>query len=194
MAKIVARFEIRCRRCLDPAGQLVAPLPATARDPAHLIVLCGVMVRTRSFDAKAVVLPLTGRLGTFASSLSQEGVSVGAASAMRGEGVLLPSFREHGSQWWRGVTPRYLSFSYIGAATGERLILRGRARISWSACRYVAVAMRRMPSASRLPSNRARKAAADGLLAVSPQDPAAMLYRLPQIPRCGRVRWHIYSV
>jgi pyruvate dehydrogenase E1 component alpha subunit len=37
--------------------------------------------------------------------LGQEAVSVGVAAAMRAEDVLLPSFREHGAQLWRGVTP-----------------------------------------------------------------------------------------
>jgi pyruvate dehydrogenase E1 component alpha subunit len=63
------------------------------------------MVLTRTFDAKAVALQRTGRLGTYASSLGQEAVSVGVAAAMRAEDVLLPSFREHGAQLWRGVTP-----------------------------------------------------------------------------------------
>ena len=105
MVGIVARFEISYSRCLDPAGKLVAPLPPTACDPDQLIALYRAMVRTRSLDAKAVALQHTGRLGTFASSLGQEAVSVGAASATREEEVLLPSFREQGAQLWRGVTP-----------------------------------------------------------------------------------------
>jgi pyruvate dehydrogenase E1 component alpha subunit len=59
---------------------------------------------TRQFDAKAVALQRTGKIGTFASSLGQEAVGVGVASAMRPEDVLLPSYREHGAQFVRGVT------------------------------------------------------------------------------------------
>jgi pyruvate dehydrogenase E1 component alpha subunit len=62
------------------------------------------MTLTRTFDQKAVQLQRTGRIGTYASSLGQEAVGVGVASAMRTEDVLLPSFREHGAQLWRGVT------------------------------------------------------------------------------------------
>ncbi len=62
------------------------------------------MVLARTFDAKAVALQRTGRLGTYASALGQEAVSVGAAAAMAPEDVFLPSFREHGGQLLRGVT------------------------------------------------------------------------------------------
>jgi pyruvate dehydrogenase E1 component alpha subunit len=60
-------------------------------------------VLTRTFDAKAVALQRTGKLGTFASSLGQEAVGVGVASAMRAEDVLLPSYREQGAQFVRGM-------------------------------------------------------------------------------------------
>jgi pyruvate dehydrogenase E1 component alpha subunit len=38
------------------------------------------MVFTRAFDAKAIALQRTGRLGTYASSLGQEAVGVGRRS------------------------------------------------------------------------------------------------------------------
>ncbi len=90
-----------------------------ASDPANLIALYRAMVRTRAFDAKAVALQRTGRLGTFASSLGQEAVSVGAASAMRAEDVLLPSFREHGAQLWRGVSLLELFLYWGGDERGS---------------------------------------------------------------------------
>jgi pyruvate dehydrogenase E1 component alpha subunit len=62
------------------------------------------MVLARAFDAKAVALQRTGRLGTFPSALGQEAVAVGIAAAMRESDVFLPSFREHGAQLWRGVS------------------------------------------------------------------------------------------
>jgi 2-oxoisovalerate dehydrogenase E1 component alpha subunit len=119
MAETVARFEIGYTRCLDPAGKTVGwPAPG-ADDPAFLAALYRAMVRTRAFDAKAVALQRTGRLGTFASSLGQEAVSVGTASAMQPEDVLLPSFREHGAQLWRGVTPLELLLYWGGDERGS---------------------------------------------------------------------------
>lgn len=74
-----------------------------AQSTDALIGLYRAMCLTRAFDAKAIALQRTGRLGTFASSLGQEAVSVGVAAAMRPEDVLLPSFRDHGAMLWRGV-------------------------------------------------------------------------------------------
>jgi pyruvate dehydrogenase E1 component alpha subunit len=100
----VASFEIRYTRFLDPQGEPTQPLPEFARDPAQLIALYRAMVLTRSFDAKAIALQRTGKIGTFASALGQEAVGVGVASAMRPEDVFLPSYREHAAQFFRGVT------------------------------------------------------------------------------------------
>ncbi|MFZ5509602.1 MAG: pyruvate dehydrogenase (acetyl-transferring) E1 component subunit alpha [Pseudomonadota bacterium] len=100
----VASFEIRYTQFLDPQGEPVQALPEFARDPAQLIRLYRAMVLTRSFDAKAIALQRTGKIGTFASALGQEAVGVGVASAMRPEDVFLPSYREHAAQFFRGVT------------------------------------------------------------------------------------------
>ena len=89
------------------------------------------MVRTRSVDAKAVALQRTGGLGTFASSLGQEAVSVGAASAVREEDVLLPSFRGQGAQLWRGVTPLEFFLYWGGDERGSDF---ARARADFPVC------------------------------------------------------------
>jgi 2-oxoisovalerate dehydrogenase E1 component subunit alpha len=119
MAVTAASFQILFTRCLDAGGKVLAPFPASASDRESLRRLYRALVRTRTFDAKAVVLQRTGRLGTFASSLGQEAVSVGAASAMRAEDVLVPSFREHGAQLWRGVTPLELFLYWGGDERGS---------------------------------------------------------------------------
>lgn len=115
----VARFEIRYSRFLDPKGRALRPLPDFARDRAELVTLYRAMVLARRFDAKAVALQRTGRLGTFASALGQEAVPVGVASAMVAEDVLLPSFREHGAQLWRGVSPVELFLFWGGDERGS---------------------------------------------------------------------------
>jgi pyruvate dehydrogenase E1 component alpha subunit len=118
MATIAAHFDVHHTRYLDPAGQLVQPLPADA-DAATLTALYRALVRTRTFDAKAVALQRTGRLGTYASSIGQEAVSVGTAGAMRPDDVLVPSFREHGGQLWRGATPTELFLYWGGDERGN---------------------------------------------------------------------------
>ncbi len=102
---LVAAFTIELTRSLDADGHPLGAMPQFAENPADLVPLYKAMVLTRAFDAKAVALQRTGRLGTFASSLGQEAVGVGAASAMAADDVLVPSFRDHAAQLWRGVTP-----------------------------------------------------------------------------------------
>ena len=115
----VASFAIERRRCLGPDGVPVGTLPEFATERATLVALYRAMVLTRTFDAKAVALQRTGRLGTFASSLGQEAASVGLAASMARDDVLLPSFREHGAQLWRGVTLEELFLFWGGDERGS---------------------------------------------------------------------------
>ena len=96
-------FRIPYTRYLAPDGTAPRALPDFAQDRDQLVKMYGAMVRTRAFDAKAIALQRTGRLGTYASCLGQEAIGVGVAYAMKPEDVLLPSFREHGAQLVRGV-------------------------------------------------------------------------------------------
>ena len=101
---VTAQFEIQYSQYLDPSGTAVQALPAFAEKAADLIPLYRAMVLTRRFDAKAVALQRTGRMGTYPSSLGQEAVTVGLAAAMEAQDVLLPSYRETGAMLWRGVS------------------------------------------------------------------------------------------
>jgi 2-oxoisovalerate dehydrogenase E1 component alpha subunit len=114
-----AEIGTTAARFIDPSGQAVLPLPDFARNPPELVELYRAMVLTRTFDAKAIALQRTGRLGTYASSLGQEAVMVGVAAAMKPEDVLLPSFREHGTQIWRGVTLKELFLYWGGDERGN---------------------------------------------------------------------------
>ena len=115
----VASFEIHYSQFLDASGTVIGELPASARDPSALIPLYRAMVLTRRFDAKAIALQRTGRLGTYASSLGQEAVTVGLAAAMLPEDVLLPTYREAGAQLWRGVRMDELLLYWGGDERGS---------------------------------------------------------------------------
>jgi 2-oxoisovalerate dehydrogenase E1 component alpha subunit len=115
----VARFEIGLTRVLDREGRIVGDPPGEAVDPDFVARLYMAMVRTRTFDARAVALQRTGRLGTFASSLGQEAVSVGVAAAMHADDVLLPSFREQGGMFVRGVRPHEVLLYWGGDERGS---------------------------------------------------------------------------
>src|SRR5438876_5389541 len=116
---VIARFEVRRRSYLAPDGTVLRPLPSFASDSSVLISLYRGMVLTRAFDLKAVSLQRTGRLGTYAVSLGQEGVSVGIASAMREGDVVLPSYRDNGALLWRGMKMEEILLFWGGDERGN---------------------------------------------------------------------------
>jgi len=116
---VVARFEVRQRSYLAPDGTVLRPLPDFVSDIPKLLALYRGMVLTRAFDLKAVSLQRTGRLGTYAVSLGQEAVSVGIASAMRQEDVLLPSYRDNGTLLWRGTKMEEILLFWGGDERGN---------------------------------------------------------------------------
>ena len=128
---VIARFEVRRRAYLAPDGSINRQLPAFASDTRLLVRLFRAMVLVRAFDVKAVALQRTGRLGTYAASLGQEAVSVGVASAMHDEDVLLPSYRDNAALIWRGVKLEEILLFWGGDERGN--ISPGRSRISRSA-------------------------------------------------------------
>lgn len=117
---VVARFEVRRRACLGPDGAPLTDLPRFASDRDTVVSLYRGMVQSRSFDMKAVALQRTGRLGTYATSLGQEAVAVGIASAMQREDVLLPSYRDNGALLWRGVRMEEILLFWGGYERGNR--------------------------------------------------------------------------
>lgn len=104
---------------IAPDGALVGELPETTPDPASVIPLYRAMVRARTFDARAIALHRTGRLGTYSSCLGQEAVGVGMAYAMADNDVFVPSYREQAGQLVRGVTPVELLLYWGGDERGS---------------------------------------------------------------------------
>jgi pyruvate dehydrogenase E1 component alpha subunit len=101
--QVIARFEISFRACLDEDGKALGPLPTFVEDAQLLRRMYQMMVRARAFDAKAVNLQRTGKLGTYPSCLGHEATQVGIGAAMHADDVLFTVYREIGIQFWRGV-------------------------------------------------------------------------------------------
>jgi 2-oxoisovalerate dehydrogenase E1 component alpha subunit len=116
---VIARFEVRRRSYLAADGTILRPLPDFASDTDLLISLLRAMALLRAFDLKAVALQRTGRLGTYPVSLGQEAVSIGVASAMKAEDVLLPSYRDTGALIWRGVKMEEILLYWGGDERGS---------------------------------------------------------------------------
>ena len=113
-----AKFVIEHIGFLDPLGKPLQELPPNL-DLEALVDGYRAMVRLRRFDAKAVALQRTGRLGTYAVSLGQEAIPIGVASVMHAEDVLVPSYRDSGALAWRGVGLHELLLYWGGDERGS---------------------------------------------------------------------------
>ena len=117
---IAATFDIEYLQYLDADGKLVRDdLPAIARDVRQLVELYKLMLYVRVFDAKAVALQRTGKLGTYASCLGHEAAHVAIGSAMQEDDVFAPMYREYGAQFHRGVKPREVLLYWGGDERGN---------------------------------------------------------------------------
>lgn len=99
----VANFEVYYHQFLEPTGQLCQPLPEILPNAESLVPLYEAMVLTRTFDTKAIALQRTGQLGTYPSAHGHEASQIGIGFPMKSEDVLVPSYREHGTLFMRGV-------------------------------------------------------------------------------------------
>jgi pyruvate dehydrogenase E1 component alpha subunit len=102
--KTVAEFQIAYLQRVSAGGEVQGELPAFARDDAELVKMYRLMTLCRLFDAKAINLQRTGKLGTYAPCTGHEATHVAVGAAMRPEDALFPVYREYGTQIWRGVT------------------------------------------------------------------------------------------
>lgn len=96
-------FSINATQFIANDGRLVKPLPSTVDDKL-LVSAYRQMILTRTFDQKAVALQRTGKLGTYPSTLGQEAIGVAIGLAMRAEDVFIPYYRDHATQYLRGVS------------------------------------------------------------------------------------------
>ncbi len=116
--KTVAQFSIAYEQLLGPDGTATGALPAFATDPEQLVKMYRMMALCRMFDAKAVNLQRTGKLGTYAPCTGHEATHVGVGAAMLAEDVLFPVYREYGTQLWRGVTLTEILTYWAGDESG----------------------------------------------------------------------------
>jgi 2-oxoisovalerate dehydrogenase E1 component alpha subunit len=100
---VVAHFDVSYYQFLDEESRPVTELPVFAQDAAHLLRLYYFMLLNRLFDAKAITLQRTGKLGTYPSTRGQEAVFVGIGDALAKEDILVPYYRDVGALIQRGV-------------------------------------------------------------------------------------------
>ncbi len=93
--------------------QRLPALEGKHADWPRLIQAYQAMARIRCFDKKAVNLQRTGQLGTYASCLGAEAITVGAGLALQESDYFVPYYRDHATQHLRGV-PLHQILQYWG--------------------------------------------------------------------------------
>jgi 2-oxoisovalerate dehydrogenase E1 component alpha subunit len=116
---VVARFEIEYTQFVDPTGKAVRTLPAFARDPRALVPDYRAMVLMRALDAKAILMQRTGQMGTYASTLGKEAIDAGCGAVLQPDDVVLPSYRESGILFLRGISPHRVFLYWGGDERGN---------------------------------------------------------------------------
>jgi pyruvate dehydrogenase E1 component alpha subunit len=116
---VVARFEIEYTQYVDHTGRVVRPLPAFAKNAAALVPDYRAMVLMRALDAKAIAMQRTGQIGTYASTLGKEAIDAGVGAVLARDDVVLPSYRESGILFLRGISPHRVFLYWGGDERGN---------------------------------------------------------------------------
>ena len=88
-------------RIIDKDGKVINKKDEPKISKKDLLRIYENMILTRVADEKALKLQRSGRMGTFAQTLGQEG-QIGVAFAMKEKDWLFPSFRETAALFFRG--------------------------------------------------------------------------------------------
>ncbi len=108
-------------RVLDDDGRVIDGAEVPDLDDDSLVEMYRQMRLARHFDERAVSLQRQGRMGTYPPLSGQEGAQVGSATALAEDDWMVPSYREHGAAYVRGLgldeTLRY----WMGDERGNEL-------------------------------------------------------------------------
>ncbi len=118
----VYRAEIEHLSILDENGVLDESLATDTLGDADVKYLYEQMVINRAFDARALELQRTGRMGTFPQNKGQEAAALGAAKALRkGHDWIVPYYRENAASFLHGLPMHYIYSFWMGDERGNSI-------------------------------------------------------------------------
>jgi len=88
---------------LDDDGRVVDGADVPDLDEESLVEMYRQMRLARHFDERAVSLQRQGRMGTYPPLSGQEGAQIASAAALDPDDWIVPSYREHGAAYVRGL-------------------------------------------------------------------------------------------
>jgi len=108
-------------RVLNEDGRVVDGATVPDLDDDRMVEMYRNVKLARHFDQRAVSLQRQGRMGTYPPLSGQEGAQVGSAMALREEDWMVPSYREHGAAYARGLKLHQTLRYWMGDERGNEL-------------------------------------------------------------------------
>jgi len=108
-------------RVLNEEGRVVDGATVPALDDDRMVEMYRNMKLARHFDQRAVSLQRQGRMGTYPPLSGQEGAQVGSAMALDETDWMVPSYREHGAAYARGLKLHQTLRYWMGDERGNEL-------------------------------------------------------------------------
>ncbi len=118
--KTVAEFRVGYLQILDQNGRIVNKRFEPKIPKETLIAMYKVMRRARAWDDKSLALQRSGRQGTFAPVMGQEGVQVGSIFALEKTDWAVPAFREAAIYLARGAMMASMFLYNMGSEDGSK--------------------------------------------------------------------------
>ncbi len=117
--KIIGKFEVPFLQILNENGKIAdqKEMPRLSKEEIKKIYY--LMVLSREFDQRAVLMQREGRIYTYASLRGQEASQIGSAFAMEKTDLAFPSFREHGVYITRGASLSSIFLYHKGDERGS---------------------------------------------------------------------------
>lgn len=116
----IAEFRVGYLQILDQDGKIANKRFEPKIPKETLIAMYKVMRRARAWDDKALALQRSGRQGTFAPVMGQEGAQVGSIFALKKTDWAVPSFREAAMELARGVSMADMFLYNMGSEDGSK--------------------------------------------------------------------------
>jgi pyruvate dehydrogenase E1 component alpha subunit len=106
---------------LDEDGRVLEEAEVPDLDDEALVEMYRDMRLARHFDERAVSLQRQGRMGTYPPLSGQEGAQIGSAAALEDHDWMVPSYREHGAAYVRGLELHETLRYWMGDERGNAL-------------------------------------------------------------------------
>jgi pyruvate dehydrogenase E1 component alpha subunit len=104
---------------MNEHGEIVNPDLRPNISDQEILEIYFTMLKIRIADEKCINMQRQGRMGTYPSVYGQEACQIGAVHGLQKSDWLVPTFRESGMMWYKGVPLEQVMLYWIGNEKGS---------------------------------------------------------------------------